>query len=61
MATDGDHMLGGRILTTEIICCAEEFRKAHGIDLLDDLGPCRTCARELRRQRKHCLFANLQR
>ncbi|HAN87211.1 MAG TPA: hypothetical protein DCQ13_06140, partial [Firmicutes bacterium] len=38
VATDGDHMLGGKDFDDRIIMyCAEEFRKAHGIDLLDDL------------------------
>ncbi|MDD2201697.1 MAG: Hsp70 family protein [Firmicutes bacterium] len=37
VATDGDHMLGGKDFDDRIIMhCAEEFRKEHGIDLLDD-------------------------
>ena len=38
VATDGDHMLGGKDFDDRIIMyCAEEFRKEQGIDLLDDM------------------------
>ncbi|HPC28575.1 MAG TPA: Hsp70 family protein, partial [Candidatus Methanomethylicus sp.] len=38
LATDGDHQLGGKDFDDKIIMyCNDEFKREHGIDLLDDL------------------------